>query len=96
MLCTSWEEAVKWRDDKAPKATIKIYEPGYDVGFKFTDFTYPGQSVCNSGDTIASILDKIIGILGNYQYFYDVEGNFRFQEKQNYLNMTNTSYWSKE
>ena len=28
--------------------------------------------------------------------FYDVQGNFRFQQKQNYLNMTNTAYWAKE
>jgi len=34
--------------------------------------------------------------MGNYEYFYDVFGNFRFQEKQNYLNMTNVAYWTKE
>ena len=75
---------------------LKLIQPGYDVGFKYVDFTFPGQLVCNAGDTVTSVLDKIIGVLGNYEYFYDVEGNFRFQQKQNYLNMTNTAYWTKE
>ena len=96
MLCTTLEQANKWKRQQAPEATIEQYESGYDVGFKYTDFTYPGQLVCNAGDTVTSVLDKIIGIIGNYEYFYDVEGNFRFQQKQNYLNMTNTSYWSKQ
>lgn len=96
MLCTTMEQAEKWVQDYAPKGIIQTYEPGYDVGFKYTAFTYPGELVCNAGDTVTSVLDKIIGVIGNYEYFYDVEGNFRFQQKQNYLNMTNTAYWSKE
>ena len=96
MLCTTLNQAREWQAEHAPQAVIEQYEPGYDVGFKFTDFTYPGQLVCNAGETVTSVLDKIIGIIGNYEYFYDVEGNFRFQQKQNYLNMTNTTYWSKE
>ena len=96
MLCTTIEQAEKWVQDYAPKGVIQTYEPGYDVGFKYTAFTYPGELVCNAGDTVTSVLDKIIGVIGNYEYFYDVEGNFRFQQKQNYLNMTNTAYWSKE
>ena len=38
---------------------------------------------------MTSILDSISNVLGNYEYFYDVNGNFVFQEKKNYLN---TSY----
>ena len=74
----------------------KIYKTNQDIGFIYTDFTYPGQLCCNAGDTVTSVLDKLIGVMGNYEYFYDVYGNFRFQEKQNYLNMTNTAYWSKQ
>jgi len=66
------------------------------MGFIFDNFIYPGELTCNAGDTVTSVLDKIIGIMGNYEYFYDVFGNFIFREKQNYLNMTNTAYWSKE
>lgn len=70
------------------------FESGRDIGFIFDDFVYPGQLSCNAGDTITSVLDKIIGIMGNYEYFYDVFGKFRFQQKQNYLNMTNVASWA--
>lgn len=62
---------------------------GQDVGYVVTDFIYPGELVSNAGDSIVTILDKIKSLLGNYEYFYDIEGNFRFQEIKNYLN---TSY----
>ena len=81
---------------------IKGYQSGFefgrDVGFVYDSFTYPGPDKlnCNAGDTVTSVLDKIIGVLGNYEYFYDVFGNFIFREKQNYLNMTNVAYWQKE
>ena len=42
-----------------------------------------------AGESVTSILDSICNVLGNYEYFYDVNGNFVFQEKKNYLN---TSY----
>ena len=72
------------------------YSKYQDVGFKYEDFIYPSELVCNIGETVTSVLDKIINIMGNYEYFYDVEGNFVFRQKQNYLNMTNTAYWAKE
>ena len=62
---------------------------GDDVGYILTDFIYPGELISNAGDTIVTILDQIKNTLGNYEYFYDIEGNFRFQEIKNYLN---TSY----
>ena len=78
-------------------AVIKYkFQPGQDIGFIYTNFIYPGELTCNAGDTVTSVLDKLIGIMGNYQYFYDVFGHFIFQEKANYLNMTNTAYWTKE
>lgn len=67
-----------------------------DVGFTYEPFTFPGELTCNAGDTVTSVLDKIINVLGNYEYFYDVDGKFVFREKQNYLNMSNTAYWTKE
>lgn len=90
---TSQEDA---NNNKKDNTKIKIFDKGQDVGYQYTDFVYPGELVCNAGDTVTSVLDKLIGIMGNYEYFYDVEGNFRFQQKQNYLNMTNTAYWTKE
>ena len=66
-----------------PEAT---YEYGDDIGYILTDFTYPGQLIGNAGDTVVTILDQIKNTLGNYEYFYDVHGNFHFQEIKNYLN----------
>lgn len=64
------------------------YDWGEDVGYIYTDFTYPGDLIANPGDTICTILDKIKATLGNYEYFYDTDGNFHFQEIKNYLNIT--------
>jgi len=64
----------------------KVFEKGDDIGFTYTDFTYPGQLTSVAGDTVCSILDKIVGVLGNFEYFYDIDGNFRFQEIKNNLN----------
>ena len=59
---------------------------GDDIGYVYTDFTYPGELVSNIGDNVCTILDKIKNTLSNYEYFYDIDGNFVFQEIQNYLN----------
>ena len=69
--------------------TIKEFSYGQDIGYILTDFVYPGELVGNAGDTVVTILDQIKNTLGNYEYFYDIDGNFRFQEIKNYLN---TSY----
>ena len=59
---------------------------GQDAGYKETDFTYPGELVLDVGDTVVTLLDKLIDVLGNYEYFYDIDGRFIFQEIKNYLN----------
>lgn len=70
---------------------VKTYEYGDDIGFILTDFVYPGELVCDPGDTVTSVLDQIIEVLGNYEYFYDVYGNFHFQQIKNYLNTSYTT-----
>ena len=64
------------------------YEYGRDVGYIYVDFTYPDELIANAGDNVCTILDKVKNLLGNYEYFYDIDGNFRFQEKKNYLNVS--------
>lgn len=59
---------------------------GQDIGYMETDFIYPGELVFEAGQTVTEVLDKIISAIGNYEYFYDLEGRFVFQEKKNYLN----------
>ena len=59
---------------------------GEDAGYRLVDFTYPGELILDAGDTVTDLLDKIIAVLGNYEYFYDLDGRFVFQEIKNYLN----------
>lgn len=73
------------------ESDIVTFEYGDDIGFVLTDFVYPGELTCDPGDTVTSVLDKIIAVLGNFEYFYDVYGNFHFQEIKNYLNTTYTT-----
>lgn len=63
-----------------------MFSYGQDAGYKYTDFTYPGELILNAGDTVTSLLDKIVSTLGNYEYFYDIDGKFVFQQIKNYLN----------
>ena len=69
-------------------SNYKMYEYGYDIGYIYTDFIYPGELIGDAGNSVCDILDKIKNTLGNYEYFYDIDGNFVFQEIKNYLNTT--------
>lgn len=64
------------------------YAYGDDIGYIPTPLTYPGDLTVKPGETVQSVLDKIIKVLGNYEYFFDIDGRFIFQEKKNYLNTT--------
>ena len=90
-----------WNNKKANiNFSYRVYEGDYghitynygdDVGFIYTDFTYPGELVGNAGDNISGIIDKIKGTLGNFEDFYDIYGNFRLQEIKNYLNTSHAT-----
>lgn len=75
-----------WFQNIAPGSYDRLFTHGDIAGYQETDFTYPGDLTLNAGATIKQLLDKIVSILGNYEYFFDLDGNFIFQEKQNYLN----------
>lgn len=62
------------------------YIQGQDIGYEETPFIYPGELVLNAGETVVSLLNKICSVLGNFEFFYDVNGKFIFQEKKNHLN----------
>ena len=58
-----------------------------DIGYHYVDFYYSaGELTANPGDNVCTILDKLKDYLGNHEYFFDIEGNFIFQEKKNYYN----------
>ena len=69
-------------------SAYKQFEYGEDIGYIYSDFYYPSDLIANAGDTVVTILDKIKNALGNFEYFYDIDGNFIFQEIKNYLNTT--------
>ena len=76
-----------WRDvDGSPFAQQS------NVGFIYTDFTYPGDLIGDAGQSVVDILQEIKKVLGNYEYFYDLDGNFIFQQIKNYLNNTESKY----
>ena len=70
----------------AKQYVYKQFNYGEDIGFIYTSFTFPKELIGNAGDTVTAILDQIKNVLGNFEYFYDVDGNFHFQEIKNYLN----------
>lgn len=69
----------------------KMFSYGEDVGFIYTDFIYTEELIGDAGSTVVTILDKIKNALGNYEYFYDIDGNFVFQEIKNYLNTSHAT-----
>ena len=71
--------------------SIQEFDYGMDVGYQYTDFVYDGELICNAGDNVCTILDKIKDRLGNYEYFYDIYGFFHFQEVKNYVNTSQST-----
>ena len=79
-MSTNYEDTVGY--------SYQMFEYGEDIGYVYSDFTCPSELIANAGDTVCTILDKIKDMLGNYEYFYDTDGNFHWQEIKNYLNTT--------
>ena len=90
-FCLTQQEAYQRAAEDAG-AVINVIEQGHDVGFVNQVFAYPDQLVCDAGAAVTDILERIIQVLGNYEYFYDIDGNFRFQEKKNFLNNSQAKY----
>ena len=66
--------------------TVAKFEYGDDIGYRLTDLVYTGDLISNVGDSLTSILDKIKTMLGDFEYFYDLDGRFIFQKKKTYIN----------
>ena len=61
------------------------FEYGDLAGYRLTELTYAGELKANVGETLVSVLDKIKNMLGNFEYFYNLDGRFVFQKKSNYI-----------
>lgn len=70
-------------DGDNPPKEIKY---GQDIGYTTEPFVYPGTLECNAGEAVSAVLDKIRNTLGNFEWFYDIDGRFVFQKIKNYLN----------
>jgi hypothetical protein len=64
---------------KAESVGTELYhiakiEYGQTAGYRKTDLTYPGDLIANVGETVTSVLDKIKNMLGDFEYFYNLDG----------------------
>ena len=78
--------------EKAKEYYIIKIEYGETAGYKLVDGTgklvYAGDLIMNLGESVTAALDKIIQMLGNYEYFYNNVGQFIFQKKRNLTTIT--------
>ena len=65
--------------------TMRKIEFGDSAGYRMTELTYPNELIAAPNDTITSVLDKFVNFLGNFEYFYNLQGQFVFQAKPTYV-----------
>lgn len=68
------------------KCIDPIEDPDTTAGYRATDLIYPNDLIVNVGGNITQMLDEIVKMLGEFEYFYDVNGRFIFQRKKIYYN----------
>lgn len=68
------------------KYTVVKLEYGMNAGYRTTELIYAGDLIANVGETLTSVYDKIKNMLGDFEYFYDIDGRFVFQRKRTYIN----------
>ena len=72
LYVTDWGTTHQFYDgEKLTKEQLVNYN-------RLTDLTYAGELISKIGDTITSILDKIKSMLGEFEYFYNLDGRFVF------------------
>lgn len=83
---TNYPKLIKFNEDPNFYYVSKI-EYGQTAGYRNTDLVFPKDLIANVGETITSVFDKIIQTMFNdYEYFYNLDGQFVFQKKQIYIN----------
>lgn len=63
------------------------------AGYEKTKLVYAGELIGKAGETLTSVLDKIKNILGEYEYFFGLDGKFYFQKKPIQIQKINTNIW---
>ncbi len=70
-----------------PYSFYRIHS-GETVGYKITNLTYVGDLVGKIGNAITgAVLDPIVKQLGDFEYFYNDDGQFVFQRKRTFVNV---------
>lgn len=66
--------------------TLTAHGYGAPIGYQKTLFTFPGELTANSGDNVASILEKIKNTVAtNHEFYFDVLGDFHFEKMKHNL-----------
>lgn len=73
-------------NENATKYKIQKINSGDIAGYHQTALIYPQELIMAAGESVTSALDKIRDLLGNFEYFYDVDGRFVFRKQKNYIN----------
>ena len=58
---------------------------GETAGYHQTPLVYNADLILSAQDTVVGLLDKLKNMLGDFEYFYDLEGRFVFQKKNTYI-----------
>ena len=77
---------ITFEEDPSKEYYIAKIEYGQTAGYRATDLIYPGDLIANIGESVTQPLDKIKNMLGEFEYFYDLDGRFVFQKKQAFKN----------
>lgn len=73
-------------DGTSPIYSVIKAEYGSVVGYRIADLTYAGDLIAQVGNPITTgVLDRIKSMLGEFEYFYDIDGRFIFQKKKTYI-----------
>ena len=73
-------------DGSKPIYSVIKAEYGKVVGYRIADLTYAGDLIAQVGNPITTaVLDRIKSMLGEFEYFYDIDGRFIFQKKKTYI-----------
>lgn len=73
-------------DGSKPVYSVVKAEYGKVVGYRIAELTYAGDLIAQVGNPITTgVLDRIKSMLGEFEYFYDIDGRFIFQKKKTYI-----------
>ena len=79
------EAMILYVEETGYNYTVAKISFGDTCGYRLTDLTYAGDLIGSAGEALTSILDKIVSMLGEFEYFYDLQGRFVFQKKKTFV-----------